>query len=132
MLRSSRQEEIMIFKPIGAEETGSYLDSMAVSAQGCRAVAAASTTLGCWAGICCKGPREALSFLAGSVLLSMLDIENDVYRGDEAFACTLEEGDPALGPDGDFLLGLPGGDAGVRPIGWNDTGPVAPVVEVVM
>jgi hypothetical protein len=54
----------------------------------------------------------------------MLDIEKDVYRGDDAFACTPEEGDPAMGPGGDFLLGLPGGDDGVRL--------TAPVVELVM
>lgn len=119
------------------EGTGSYLDSMAVSAQGCRAVAAASTTLGCWGvgfcvGVCCKGPTEAFNFLGGSVLLNMLDIENDVYSGEETFACTLDGGDPALGPEGDFLLGLPGGDDGVRLIGWNDMGPVVLLVEVVM
>jgi hypothetical protein len=112
--------------------TGSYLDNMAVSAQGCRAVAAASTTLGCWGGVWCKGPTEAFSFLVGSVLLRMLDIEKDVYSGDEAFACTLDIGDPALGPAGDFLLGLAGGDAAVRLMGWKDMGPVVPVVELVI
>lgn len=103
-----------------------------MSAQGWRAVAATSTTLGCWGGVCCKGPTEAFSFLDGSVLLNMLDIENDVYRGEEAFACTLDIGDPALGPAGDFLLGLSGGDAAVRLMGWNDMGPVVLVVDVVI
>jgi hypothetical protein len=72
-----------------------------------------------------------LNFLDGSVLLSILDIENDVYRGEDAFACTFDVGDPALGPEGDFLLGLPGGDDDVRLIGWNDIGPVV-LVEVVI
>jgi hypothetical protein len=104
---------------------------MAVSAQGCRVAVAASTTLGCWSGVCCKWPREAFSFLDGSVLLNILEIENDVYRGEEAFACTLDVGDPTLGPEGDFRLGLAGGDDDVRLIGWNDIGPVV-LVEVVI
>jgi hypothetical protein len=60
------------------KETGTYRDNMAASVQGCRAEAAASTTLGCWAGICCKGPKEAFTFLTGSVLFNILDIEKEV------------------------------------------------------
>jgi hypothetical protein len=43
----------------------------------------------------------------------------------------LDVGDPTLGPEGDFLLGLAGGDDDVRLIGWNDIGPVV-LVEVVI
>jgi len=104
---------------------------MAVSAQGCRVAVAASTTLGCWGEVCCKWPRDALNFLVGSVLRNILDIENDVYRGKAAFACTLVVGDPTLGPEEDFILGLAVGEDDVRLIGRNDIGPVV-LVEVVI
>lgn len=104
---------------------------MAVSAQGCRAAAAASTTLGCCAGgVCWRGPTEAFSFLAGSARLKMLEIENDVYRGEEVFACAPVPGEPAEG--GDFLPGLTGWGDDVLLMGWNDKGPVALVVVVDM